>query len=77
MTYEEKLKWLERLFSNDPSVRKKAMEDNVPPPLFETGEELGRAIDELLAALYVRREARRTVGRRNSESSSKQRKEYK
>ena len=49
MTYEEKQKWLERIFSNDPAVRRKAMEENIPRPLFETGEELGKAIDELLA----------------------------
>jgi len=50
MDYQEKVKWLERIFSNDPRVRRKAMEENVPQPLFETGEELGKAIDELLAA---------------------------
>jgi hypothetical protein len=49
MDYREKVKWLERIFSNDPEVRRKAMEENVPQPLFETGEELGKAIDDLLA----------------------------
>lgn len=46
MTYEEKLKWLGRLFSNDPSVRRQAMEEDISQPLFQTGEELGKAIDE-------------------------------
>ncbi|MDI6815214.1 MAG: hypothetical protein QMC90_03960 [Dehalococcoidales bacterium] len=49
MTYEEKVKWLERVFSNDPEVRRKAMGENLPQPVFETGEKLGTAIDELLA----------------------------
>jgi hypothetical protein len=50
MIHEERLRWLERLFSNDPEVRRKAMEENIPQPLFETGKELGKAIDELLAS---------------------------
>jgi len=49
VNYEEKLKWLERIFSNDPRVRRKAMEENLPQPVFETGEELRKAIDDLLA----------------------------
>lgn len=49
MDHQEKVKWLERIFSNDPGVRRKAMEENLPQPLFETGEELGKAIDDLLA----------------------------
>jgi hypothetical protein len=49
MDYQEKVKWLERIFSNDPGVRRKAMEEDLPQPLFESGQELGKAIDELLA----------------------------
>ena len=60
MTCEEKLKWLERLFNNDPAMRRKAMEENIPQPLFETGEELGEAIDELIADF--RREQRKEDG---------------
>jgi len=53
MTYQEKLEWLERLFSNDPAVRRKAMDEDVPQPLFQTGEELGKALDEWLAGPYT------------------------
>lgn len=48
MDYQEKVKWLERVFSNDPRIRRKAMEENLPQPLFETREELGKAINDLL-----------------------------
>ena len=47
MTYEEKVKWLEGIFSNDPKVRSLAMGENIPQPLFETVEGFGRALDEL------------------------------
>jgi hypothetical protein len=49
MDYQEKVRWLERIFSNDPLVRRRAMEENLPQPLFESREEFRKAIDELLA----------------------------
>jgi hypothetical protein len=58
MTYEEKLKWLGRLFSNDPSVRRQAMEEDIPQPLFQTGEEFGKAIDEWLAGSYTEQQGK-------------------
>ena len=53
MTYQEKLEWLGRLFSNNPAVRREAMDEGIPQPLFQTGEELGKAIDECLAGSYT------------------------
>jgi hypothetical protein len=58
MTYQEKLSWLERLFSDDRLVREQAREERVPQPLFGSGEELGKAIKELLA----RRERKEDTG---------------
>ena len=45
---------MERVFSNDPVVRREAMEENIPQPLFENGEELREAIDELLAGSHMK-----------------------
>lgn len=53
MTYQDKLDWLGKLFSNNPVVHREAMDEDVPQPLFQTGEELGKAIDECLAGSYM------------------------
>ena len=47
MNYEEKVKWLERIFSNDPKVRQEAVEKEPPQTIFETDEELGKALNDL------------------------------
>lgn len=48
MTFEEKVQWLNKLFSNSPTVRKEAMEQDVPQPVFESDEELSKALDIIL-----------------------------
>ena len=47
MTYQEKLAWLGKIFSNDPQVRAEAMNTEIPQPLFEFQEDFARALEEL------------------------------
>jgi len=46
MDYEQKIEWLERIFSNDPKVRDKALKEN---PLPMTRDEFLKLVDDLLA----------------------------
>ncbi|GAI60273.1 unnamed protein product [marine sediment metagenome] len=47
MTYQEKLDWLRKIFSNDPRVRAEAMNAKIPQPLFEFQDDLATALKEL------------------------------
>ena len=47
MSFEAKVDWLERVFSNDVAVRQQAMDERLPEPLFETHEEFINALKEL------------------------------
>jgi len=47
MTYQEKLTWLRKIFSNDPRVRVEAMSAEIPQPLFESQEDFARALKDL------------------------------
>jgi len=47
MTYQEKLDWLGKLFSNDPGIRAEAMSAEIPQPLFESQEDFAKALEEL------------------------------
>lgn len=40
-----KVDWLRKIFSNDSQVRYGAMVEDIPQPLFESGEALREAID--------------------------------
>jgi len=46
MTLEEKVNWLEQIFSNDPEVRGSAMKQDLPQPVFDSNEELDKALEE-------------------------------
>ena len=47
MTYQEKLAWLRKIFSNDPGVRAEAMSTEIPQPLFESQEDFAKALKDL------------------------------
>ena len=47
MTYQEKLDWLEKIFSNDPRVRAEAMNTEIPQPLFESQDNFAKALKDL------------------------------
>ena len=47
MTYQEKLAWLRRIFSNDPQVRTEAMNTEIPQPLFDSQEDFDKALKDL------------------------------
>ncbi len=46
-SYQEKLTWLRKIFSNDPQVRAEAISTEIPQPLFESQEEFTKALEEL------------------------------
>lgn len=48
MSLEEKVKWLAKLFSSSPEVRRQALDEDVSQPVFETNEELLEALDKLI-----------------------------
>ena len=47
MTYQEKLDWLRKIFSNDPRIRAEAMSAEIHQPLFESQEDFARALEDL------------------------------
>ena len=47
MTLEEKVSWLEQIFSNDSTIRDNAMKQELPQPMFNSNEELDKALEEL------------------------------
>ena len=47
MTYQEKLNWLKKIFSNDPRVRAEAMSTEIPQPLFDSQEDFDKALKDL------------------------------
>ena len=54
MTYQEKLDWLRKIFSNDPTVRAEAMNTEVPQPLFESQEDFARALKAVIGSFAAR-----------------------